>query len=189
MACSLPACGGRRQRGPRNAHRSAVLCPEAAQDGCTAAGVTNVDPEEDPDAQLEANLQRGHRRVESATPGSPEWDAAQANVDDLEHRRDALRPLPDIAGQHVVSRLGPMMLEDGYLIHGVVAALGPDGDALRHEISRIPDRVHSHDEFVHELEAVARRADYIIECENGEREVSFYAWDRELHSGRPATPE
>jgi hypothetical protein len=36
--------------------------------------------------QLEARLDRANRRAESATPGSPEWDAALANVDDIEHR-------------------------------------------------------------------------------------------------------
>ncbi len=147
-----------------------------------------MDPD-DAGAQLEATLQRGHRRVDSATPGSPEWDAAQANVDAIEHRIDALRPVPDSGGGHVVSRLGPMMLEDGCLIHGTVAALGPGGDLLRREISAIPDRVHSRDEFVAELERLARRADYMLEIETAERELSFYAWDRELHSARPATSE
>ena len=82
-----------------------------------------------------------------------------------------------------------MMLDDGYLIHGTIAAIGPGGDVLRREISRLPERVHSRDEFVLELEGLARQADYLLELENGEREVSFYAWDRELHSARPATPE
>jgi hypothetical protein len=29
----------------------------------------------------------------------------------------------------------------------------------------------------------------MLEIENGEQELSCYAWDRELHSARPATPE
>lgn len=144
---------------------------------------------EDPSAQLEATLEHGHRRVESATLGSPEWDAAQANVDALEHRIDALRPLPAISGDHVVSRLGHMLLEDGCLIRGMVAAPGPRGDELRRDISGIPDRVHSRSEFVAELERLARQADFVLEIEYGEHELNFYAWDRELRSERPPTPE
>jgi hypothetical protein len=137
---------------------------------------------QDPSAALEANLKHGHRRVDSATPGSPEWDAAQANVEALQHRIDALRSQPEASGGHIVARLGPMLLEDGCLIHGIVAAPGPDGDALRHEISGIPDRVHSRDEFVAEIERLAGQADFVLELAHDEQELSFYAWDRELHS-------
>jgi hypothetical protein len=151
-------------------------------------GGKTVDPK-DPSAELEATLEHGHRRVDSATPGSPEWDAAQANVDALEHRIDALRPAPVVSGRHIVSRLGPMLLEDGSLIRGMVAAVGAEGDVLRLEISGVPDRVHTRDEFVAELERLARQADFVLEMETGERELSFYAWDRELHSAKSATSE
>jgi hypothetical protein len=32
-----------------------------------------------------------------------------------------------------------------------------------------------------QLERLANRSDYILEIENGEQELSFYAWDRGLH--------
>jgi len=143
----------------------------------------------DPSAELEATLEYSHRRVDSATPGSPEWDAAQANVDAIEHRIDALRPAPEVSGGHIVARLGPMLLEDGCLIRGMIAAPGPHGDALRHDISGIPDRVHSRDEFVAELERVARQADFVLEMARDSQELSFYAWDRELHSAQSATSD
>lgn len=135
----------------------------------------------EPKAQLEARLVRGNRRVASATPGSPEWDAAMANIDDLEQRLHALRPIPSLVGDHVLSRLGPMVLEDDCLVHGIIAAPGPSGEALRVEISEIPDRVHSRDEFVAALEALAEGTDFVIEVDGHDLELTFYAWDRELH--------
>ena len=131
--------------------------------------------------QLEARLERANRRAQSATPGSPEWDAALANVDDVEHRLHALRPVPSVIGEHILSRLGPMVLEDDCLVHGTVAALGPAGEALRVEIAKIPDRVHSRVEFLAALKGLARSADFALELEGNERELTFYAWDPELH--------
>ena len=143
---------------------------------------------EEPNAQLEARLAHGHQRVESATPGSPEWDAALANVDDLEHRLHALAPIPTHVGNHILSRLGPMVLEDDYLVHGIIAAPGPSGEALRVEISQIPDRAHSRVEFVTALQRLAEGADFIVEVEDHERELTFYAWDRELHEAAASAP-
>ncbi len=139
---------------------------------------------DEPDAQIRSRLERGHRRVNSATPGSPEWDAALAHTDALEHQLEALRPIPSLEGEHVVSRLAPIMLEDRWMVHGIVAARGPDGETLRIGISEIPDRVHTRHEFAEALEALARHAEFIVEFEEGERELSFYAWDPELHPSR-----
>ena len=154
----------------------------SSRSSVSGAGVT-MDPNE-PKSKLETRLARGHQRVDSAAPGSPEWDAAQANVVDLEHRLHALQPIPLLVGSHIVSRLGPMVLEDDCLIHGIIAAPGPAGDALRVEIAAIPDRVHSRDEFAMALEELAQREDFVIEIEGHERELTFYAWDRELHDAR-----
>ena len=131
--------------------------------------------------QLEALLQRANRRAESATPGSPEWDAALASVDDLQHRLHALRPAPSVIGVHVFSRLGPMVLEDDCLVHGTIAALGSAGEALRVGIAAIPDRVHSRVEFLAALKGLAKAADFALEVEGDELELTFYAWDPELH--------
>ncbi len=136
--------------------------------------------------QLEARLDRANRRAESATPGSPEWDAALANVDDIEHRIHALRPAPSVTGEHIFSRLGPMVLEDDCLVHGTISALGPAGEALRVEIAEIPERVHSRVEFLAALKGLAKAADFALEVEGNELELTFYAWDPELHdTGAP----
>lgn len=153
-----------------------------------ATGVIKVNADE-PDALLRARLEHAHKRVDSATPGSPEWDAALAATDALEHQLDALRPLPSVGGEHLVSRLGPIVLEDGCVVHGTVAAPGPDGEALRLDISGVPDRVHSRHEFVEELEALTHRAEFILEIEGNELELSFYAWDPELHQSGAPEPE
>jgi hypothetical protein len=139
-----------------------------------------MEAEDEPESRLERQIEQGHRRADSAAPGGPEWDAAQANLDDLEHRMHALRPLPSVEGLHVLSRLGPMVLEDDCLIHGTIAAIGPAGEDLRVTISEVPDRVHSRHEFLHELSVLADRAGFVVEIEGNEGELSFYAWDREL---------
>ena len=133
---------------------------------------------DDPHADLHTRLERGRRRVDSATLGGPEWDAARALTDAIQRQIDALQPPPSVGATHIFSRLGPMPLEDGCLVGGTVAALGPDGEALRVEISEIPDRVHTRREFVQELEVVVHRAGFVLEIEGGEGELSFYAWDR-----------
>ena len=142
---------------------------------------------DEPTTQLEMRLAHGHQRVESAAPGSPEWDAAQANVDDLEHRLHALQPTPAHVGNHILSPLGPMLLEDDCLVHGIIAALGPGGEALRVGITEIPDRVHSRDEFVTALQELAEAADFIVEIEGNQLELTFYAWDRESHDAGAST--
>lgn len=87
----------------------------------------------------------------------------------------------------MVSRLGPMVLEDGCVVHGMVAATGPDGEALRLDISGIPDRVHSRHEFVKVLEALVHQVEFVLEITGDELELSFYAWDAESHqTGAPA---
>lgn len=134
----------------------------------------------DSNAQLQARLERGRRRVEAATLGGPEWDAAMAHTDALQHQIDALKPLPSVEGGHIVSRLGPIALEDGCIVHGLIAACGLDGEALRLEISDVPDRVRSVNEFARELEVLARRAEFILEIGGGKAELNFYAWDPEL---------
>lgn len=140
---------------------------------------------EDPNALLQARLDRGHERVDSATPGSPEWDAALANTDALEHQIDALRPLASAGGEHVVSRLGPVVLEDGCVVHGMIAALGTDGEALRVDVSGVPDSVRTRAEFIGAIKALVHRARFILEIESGERELNFYAWDPELREPEP----
>lgn len=139
------------------------------------------------EARLRARLEAGYRRVEAATPGSPEWDAALAAIDALEGQLKALRPPPAATSAHVVSRLGPMVLEDGCAVQGIVAAPGPAGEALRFEISRIPDRARSRQEFTEEVEALVRRAGFVLEIEGDALELSFYAWDPEVDApGAPA---
>lgn len=142
-----------------------------------------------PDPELERRLAQGHNRADLAAPGSPEWDAAQANLEALEYRLHALRPLPVAEGSHILWRLGPMVLEDDCLVHGIIAATGPTGEALRLAISEVPERVHSRAEFVDAIRELADKADFVLEVEGDEIELSFYAWDRELHeSGAPPTP-
>ena len=136
--------------------------------------------------QLEARLDRANRRAEAATPGSPEWDAALAHVDDIEHLIHALRPVPSVTGEHILSRLGPMVLEDDCLVHGTIAALGPAGEALRVEIAEIPDRVHSRADFLAALKGVTKAADFTLEVEGNDLELTFYAWDPELHAAEPS---
>jgi hypothetical protein len=143
------------------------------------AGVKRVNAN-DSNARLQTRLERGRRRVEAATLGGPEWDAAMAHTDARQHQIDALKPLPSVEGGHIVSRLGPIALEDGCLVHGRIAACGLDGEALRLEISDIPDRVRSVDEFSRELEILARRAEFILEIDGSKADLNFYAWDPEL---------
>jgi hypothetical protein len=138
--------------------------------------------------QLEARLDRANQRAESATPGSPEWDAALANVDDIEHLLHALRPAPSVTGEHILSRLGPMVLEDDCLVHGTISALGPAGEALRVEIADIPARVHSRIEFLAALKGLAKVADFALEVEGNDLELTFYAWDPELHAAGGLPP-
>jgi len=148
-------------------------------------GISELDTDE-PEV-LRTRLRDGRKRLDAATPGSPEWAAASAATDALEQQLDALRPLPSVGGAHLVSRLGPMVLEDGCVVHGMVAATGPDGEALRLDISGIPDRVHSRREFVEVLEALAHQVEFILEITGDELELSFYAWDPESHqTGAPA---
>ncbi|MGZ6269485.1 MAG: hypothetical protein ACXWMU_02795 [Candidatus Limnocylindrales bacterium] len=74
------------------------------------------------------------------------------------------------------------------MVHGMVAATGPDGEALRLDISGIPDRVHSRHEFVEVLEALVHQVEFILEIAGDELELSFYAWDPESHqTGAPAS--
>lgn len=144
---------------------------------------------DEPHKQLKARLERGHRRVDSATPGSPEWDAAQAEVDDVKRRVQALRPLSSVVGNHILGRIGPMVLEDDCLVQGTIAALGHAGEELRVEVSRIPDRVHSRGEFLAALEDLATAADFILEFEVNELDLTFYAWDREGKAAGASPPE
>jgi hypothetical protein len=132
-----------------------------------------------PISMLQERLERGHVRLDSATLGSPEWDAARANTDALEHQIESLRPQPVVDGSHILSRLGPMVLEDGCVVHGLIAALGPEGEALRVEISWLPDRVHSQGQFVAALQGLVRGAGFILEVEPGDHELNFYAYDSE----------
>ena len=138
------------------------------------------------EARLQTHLEAAYRRAAAATPGSPEWDAAMGGIDALESQLHALRPPAYLTSRHVVSRLGPMILEDGCTVHGTITAPGPDGEALRFEISAIPDRVHSQHEFADELAALVQRADFVREIECHELDLIFYAWDAE--QGRPAAP-
>lgn len=135
---------------------------------------------DEPDAELERRLAEGHQRVDSATPGSPEWEAAQANLDALDHRIHALRPPPTAKGSHVLSRLRPMVLEDDCFVHGTIAATGPAGEALRLAISELPERVHSRAEFIDAAGRLADHAGFVLEIDSDELELSFYAWDREV---------
>ena len=43
-------------------------------------------------AKLEEQLRRARNRAQSASPGSPDWDAAMAAVEDLEARLLAANP-------------------------------------------------------------------------------------------------
>jgi hypothetical protein len=133
------------------------------------------------DSELDVRLAQGLKRADAATRGSPEWDAAQANLEALEHRLHALRPPPVVEGSHVLSRLGPMVLEDDCLVRGIIAASGPAGEDLRLAISEVPERVHSGAEFADEARRLTDHAGFVLEIEGNELELNFYAWDSELH--------
>jgi hypothetical protein len=121
---------------------------------------------------------KARTRVDTAVPGSPEWAAALGASDALEQQLRALRPTTAI-GPGTLARLGPMLLADGCLIHGLVAAPGSGAAALRLAVSALPDRVVSRREFVAELEALAQQAGYVVEIVGDAEELIFYTWEPE----------
>ena len=121
---------------------------------------------------------KARTRVDTAVPGSPEWAAALGASDALEQQLRALRPTTAI-GPGTLARLGPMLLADGCLIHGLVAAPGSGAAALRLAVSALPDRVASREEFVAELEALAQQAGYVVEIVGDAEELIFYTWEPE----------
>jgi hypothetical protein len=132
-------------------------------------------PDTDPPEDLLARLQKARKRVDGAVPASPEWAAAVEASDALEQQLNALRPTKAI-GPDTLARFGPMLLADGCLIHGLVAAPGSGAAAFHLAASALPDRVVSRGEFVTALEALARQAGYVLEISGDAEELSFYAW-------------
>ena len=128
--------------------------------------------------ELLARLQKARTRVDGAVPASPEWAAAVEASDALEQQLNALRPTKAI-GPDTLARLGPMLLADGCLIHGLVAAPGSGAAAFRLAVSALPDHLASRREFVTELEGLARQAGYVLEISGDAQELIFYTWEPE----------
>ena len=132
--------------------------------------------------ELLARLQKARTRVDGAVPASPEWAAAVEASDALEQQLNALRPTKAI-GPDTLARLGPMLLADGCLIHGLVAAPGSDAAALRLAVSALPDRMATRADFVTALEALAQQDGYVLEISGDAQELMFYAWETPGYAG------
>ncbi len=136
------------------------------------------------EAGLRARLEDAYRRLADATPGSPEWDAAKSGTDALEAQLAALHDPPSLTAHHVMTRLGPILLEDGATVQGSIMT-GDPAEALRFDISAIPDHVRTRHEFKGQLEAVVRAVGFVVETEVDEVGLSFYVWDPTDRATRP----
>jgi hypothetical protein len=125
-------------------------------------------------------------------PGSPDWEAAVAAVDELEIELDALdsraaqhTAVPRPGGATTTLDFGPITLPDAVTIQGAVVGHADRAWAVRRQMRDLADRAATQQGFMRELERLATRNGYVVEVGLVERtSITFYAWENQP----PATP-
>ena len=139
------------------------------------------------DQLLEA-LARAHRRAQAALPSSPEWEAAEGMVDELELELDALGSddIEDHRLRRTATKLefGPMSLPDHVTVEGTIVGRPDRIWALRARARELADVAVTRQQFTRELDRLATRTGFVQETGAMKLDpIRFYLWDAGPEAG------
>jgi hypothetical protein len=139
-------------------------------------------------ARLLVDLLRERRLARASPQGSPEWAAAMAGIEELEHELDAPESGREDAAAPpgegtTLLHVGPLTLEDGQRVEGTVAGSAGSADEVRRAVSALAQHAATRQAFLRDLERLAAASGYALESSEGEWDVVlFYAYDAREHA-------
>ncbi len=133
--------------------------------------------------RLLTSLAHARQRLDAAAEGSPEWEAAWGEVEELERNLAVLRdpgprgPGGEMDGATEVVAFGPVALDDGRVVQGTLSGVPAIVAVLRQEVAALVGESGNHAEFVRGVDALAGRFGFVVERGIGAAGVSlFYVW-------------
>ena len=138
------------------------------------------------DELVAAALEHARNRLADALPGSPEWDAAEAEMEDAQRDADIAAglapdtppaPPPDAS---TLLHFAPRAFPDGRLVQGTFVGSHAETSTVHDHTMAIAARASSAREFVTVLERLLGRHGFALETQEPQPgDIVFYAWQTE----------